>query len=305
MNQATLALIVSSFSAFFTLGGLVWQFLLYRLSGARIQVELRPAKYDSLGSIIAGPPEGWNKTRAAPPDFYLDEWFLDIAAVRIVNIGRTAISVSDISLDIGKSKRGRHTRRGYPLDIHEGFMEKVARLEPGEEITVYYNLWAVIGDSSTREKPLKVRASATPAGRKAKRSKGGWLIDPDWDVLDQRDLEKVTPKLMAYRALFQSLHRRENLSLINVAWSSLIFRDSDDWTYEEVKSSLQEVLGVGASITAFNVSKAYNSIANGKEKTASSTESEHLSSEIEVVELSESGKEKMRESEIKEIEKDS
>lgn len=40
MATATVALLVSVISASITLGGLVWQFTLYRLSGARLRVEL-------------------------------------------------------------------------------------------------------------------------------------------------------------------------------------------------------------------------------------------------------------------------
>lgn len=59
MSTQGLALLISVFSAAFTLGGLVWQVTLYRLSGARLEVRLISTAYLGSGSLVTGKYKVW------------------------------------------------------------------------------------------------------------------------------------------------------------------------------------------------------------------------------------------------------
>ncbi len=63
MERADWALVISVTSASLSLGALVWQLVLYRLSGARLDVRLIPALVDSTGLIVQGPQSGWTPDR--------------------------------------------------------------------------------------------------------------------------------------------------------------------------------------------------------------------------------------------------
>jgi hypothetical protein len=96
-----LALIVSICSATFTGGGLVAQYLLYRFNGARLKVQLVFCFRTDWGLTMSctGPRrrisfERWREGRNIGLG-------IEYAKVRVTNIGRTPVSVEDISFDTG------------------------------------------------------------------------------------------------------------------------------------------------------------------------------------------------------------
>lgn len=135
-NTATIALLASITSATFTGIGLAWNIALYRLSGPRISVRLRPAKIDSESTLLEGPDEGWSGEN--PTQFKTRKWTVDLAEITVTNVGRSPVSASNISLDVKRStqKRSRkdHTVSGFPAKIYDGLEKNSARLDAGESV---------------------------------------------------------------------------------------------------------------------------------------------------------------------------
>lgn len=269
---SVIALIVSTASASLALCGLMWQIALYRLSGPRIFVRLRPAKIDSNNALLEGADEGW-KIIPEIKYFKKPRWSVDLAEVIVTNTGRTAVSVSDISLEIkgGTTRRiGRqHTISGHPVKVHDGIKKNSARLETGESIRIFFDLWAMIGDPDIRKKTLKIRAIATPAGKKAKLSskRNRWTIRPDQRALDPRD--DVTPDVRAYQALWRGLHQRDQLERLNTAWTELQImkrKYPEKWDFKSIGEKLHSLNIEWPGLIGRDVIDAYNHDPSSEKK---------------------------------------
>jgi hypothetical protein len=71
----------------------------------------------------------------------LDDGFVDLAVIRVVNNGRMPVTISNVTLDFGLDKRPwhRHTIGLTPVPVFEGVKDGVsARLE-------LYDTWVKVG----------------------------------------------------------------------------------------------------------------------------------------------------------------
>lgn len=104
MSPGEVALTVAIAGAVISLASLAWNLTLYRLSGARLSVRLIPAILTPQGTLMRGPDRGWRKSI---PDEFTDgvdrDLFVDLAIIKVTNVDRALVSVSDISLDFGRS----------------------------------------------------------------------------------------------------------------------------------------------------------------------------------------------------------
>ncbi len=222
------ALIVSIISAAITLTGVFWQFTLYRLSGARLRVQLifefypddTPLNDDPwslIGSRRASIQE-MTKSLRAP----ISTLGIETARVRVTNVGRTPVSVEDIGLDIGRTPGrwlGRHRGKRrivmpltYPGTDVQGEPStssrlEAVRLEPGETTSKAFHMegYALL----PAKKNLTVRGTASAANRK-RASRSPWVSawrfktgERTWFV----DYE-VTPEVEVYRALWHYRSRK-------------------------------------------------------------------------------------------------
>lgn len=268
MSTAELAVLISIVSATFTGSGLIWQLLLYRLSGARLKVRLMPANLDISGDILHGPEDGWKKGSIPEELSPSSPWRVELAEVRVTNVGRAAISVSDICLDFGHFyswKFGRHTIRGTPIAAQDSFTDDTVRLEAGATITVFFDLWRVVAHAGRQRgmEALAVRASARPAGRRPTRS--SWR--KRWTMQIGRGTficgELASPSTRAYNALWRGLqHSEEARGLISAAWyplQSILERSPSE---VEVRKSLESTLGLGKAVLALDIVEAYKADIN-------------------------------------------
>lgn len=228
MDISTAALVVSICSATVTLGALIAQFILYRLSGARLKVQLVfTYAEDGIRSWSVGPTRKPILFSDTPWD-HPDPFGIEVGRVRVTNIGRTALSVENISFDVTRSdlwniRRHRTTMQPYifrhkdtPKDEKLLDVSKPMRLEPGAHVTAEFNLWpALAGASSgTMAGPIAVRGSALAVGRKrATRSsrRTAWKLPPR--ALSIFPDVRVTPELRAFRELWSHHHGRVETSL--------------------------------------------------------------------------------------------
>jgi hypothetical protein len=223
------ALIVSICSATFTGGGLVAQYLLYRFNGARLKVQLVFCFRTDWGLTMSctGPRrrisfERWRKGRNIGLG-------IEYAKVRVTNIGRTPVSVEDISFDYGRDRWFRRWRKSeIPMQFIDPNDEPAKkldllspqRLDPGDNITVSFHLWPTLGDPDLfkhrRFRRLVVRGSARAVGRRVTRSRrrDAWRMRKG-ELSVFRDVTVPPPDLRVYRALWHHSYGRE----VRPVWS--------------------------------------------------------------------------------------
>ena len=129
---AVLAIVLSVLS-------LTWQLSSFRLSGARLRLNLRLGLYTHMGTLVSWDRRGWPKDppkkSAVGPD---DLWF-EVIGISVANLGRTVVWVSGVGLDFTPGRKLRRPNRHRPLsvslkplDIDGGCTETgPVRLEPG------------------------------------------------------------------------------------------------------------------------------------------------------------------------------
>ena len=219
VTTATVALIVSITSACITLGGLVWQFTLYRLSGARLKVELLFYYRDEDRAVVqtsGSKRRAWNDPLRDMGD--LGFFGIEAARVRVTNVGRSPVSVDEIALDVGPGhgqwwNTGRRWIRppafrdadSKELEVREPTPHGPVRLEAGATTSRVYRLWPSLAEHlDARGEAVTVRGTAQMAGRRrAKLSSRriAWKFEPGEETwyLDH----EVTPEMRVYRVLWK------------------------------------------------------------------------------------------------------
>lgn len=228
MARADAALLIAIISAGITAGGLLWQLILFRLSGSRLEVRLSPVLVDERSVIKEGPESGWKR---GPPPFPepIGPWVIDLAHVRVTNVGRTPVSVSDISLDFGRRRRfrprGRIRMSNVPVSVLKGREETAARLDAGESTSNYFDVWPLIEEARKwKQGVLTVRASAEPAARRPKRSRWRrrWSIPPNAKALRTPDDPPPANELRAFQAVWRQLRiDPEAFAMLEVIWRTI------------------------------------------------------------------------------------
>ncbi|WP_142391479.1 hypothetical protein [Mycobacterium sp. ENV421] len=253
------AFIVSICSASITLLGLAWQLTLYRLSGARLKVQLVFCYTDDGGHMT------WRTAGRGRPAFAdvragmdgMSDIGIEYGQVRVTNVGRTAVSVESISYAV--RHRYRWTLRRHRATIQPWqFLRKDSdlkdltpdlsnpiRLEPGGHVTAEFYLWPALAghDHGTREGAISVRGSAHAVGRKwATRSqrRRAWKL-PAGATTYFSDVE-VTPELRMFRELWSHQHRAR----LSAWWALLMRREINNRLAEGATSkAIQDYLDQG------------------------------------------------------------
>lgn len=225
MAAVDAALLIAIISVGVAAGGLLWQLIFYHLSGSRLEVRLSPVLVDERSVIKEGPESGWKK---GPPPFpeAIGPWVIDLAHVRVTNVGRTPVSVSDVSLDFGRYRWFRHRSRirmsNVPVSVLKGREETAVRLDAGESTSNYFDIWPLIEEARKwKHGVLTVRASAQPAARRPKRSRWRrrWRIPPDAKTLRTPDDAAPANELRAFHAVWRQLRiDPDAFALLEVIW---------------------------------------------------------------------------------------
>lgn len=253
MKPAEVAIVVSVASASVSLGGLIWNLVLYRLSGARLNVRLIPAILTAQGHLMRGPDKGWRKSI---PEEFSDgparELFVDLAIIKVTNVGRSPVSVSDINLDFGRSGLRpwwRHTLGGTPIPVHEcSAVNGDVRLEAGATISVAFDSRPLIeyGLSQTSKGKRSIRATATAAGRRPTRS--AWRRRWTHRNLSKRYYPaESTPERDAFVEVFRAVYPHDPAKVYR-AWTAttaLLLSDADA-DAKAIADEIAEVLELDA-----------------------------------------------------------
>lgn len=274
MDRADIALVISLISAAFTGGGLVWQMTLYRLSGARLNVTLTPCLIDPLETVSSGPNKGWGKELPSVIAPMLARQ-VELAQVRVTNIGRTAVSIEDIALDFGRTRPfslGRMTIAPYPAKVQGSSTERAHRLDPGQGVVVYFELWSPVKAMRERKSgTLSVRATARAVGRRQRRSRwrNRWRISPEMSsLLPGRQASSLD---LAYRVLWRGLQHSEKKYSTSMAWYSIEDALKRGEPKSIVREKLADALDESHRHTASLVWEAYE-LAEGRDPWRSDDE---------------------------------
>ena len=275
---AVIALVVAACSAVITLFGLVWQFTLYKLQGSRLKVEIAFGFLFEDGSttVLRG------RHRRAPTferfhNRHQNRFYgIEYGLVRVTNIGRTPVSVENISFDVGREhwwKLGRKSItpivfRDPEADNEAEFDTQVPhRVEAGANVTATFHLWPALASSELRshrgKRKLVVRGTATAVGRRATRSsrRSAWRFRPgatSWFS----DPGPPAPEIRVYRRLWLA-QRFDYVGPLPVALRHEIIQQlREGASVTQVKDFLDELNPEGIhGIVAYDAHHAFHSAA--------------------------------------------
>jgi hypothetical protein len=221
LDKASIALIVSITSASVSLLALGWQLTLYRLSGARLRVQLVFEFHDALVTTrsLTGTRRGsWPSVMvdsSTPAD---NRFGIECVRVRVTNVGRAAVSVEHIALDVGRTHRWQRGRKTYvPWVFHDpnatdsngsqGASPDHVRLEAGAVTSQVFHLWPIVSVETAKLRDgekVTIRGTARAAGRRPTLSprRVAWRFrrgDESWFTECN-----VTPEMRVYRALWKA-----------------------------------------------------------------------------------------------------
>ncbi len=275
------ALIVSICSATIALFGFIATLALYKFSGSRLKVQL-------VFSYAEDGRRTWSSTARNRPAFadigfdHMSPFGVEYGRVRVTNIGRTAVSVENISYEVQRRYRWTPRRRRATLQpwqfIHKDGDPKETkldlsnpiRLEPGDNVTADLYLWPTLGDHAhgAGAGAISVRGSAHAVGRKwAARSKRryAWKIPAGaWTYFTDVD---VTPELRVFRELW-ALKGRGGIA---ASWALMMYREinkrlAEGATGKDINQYLDKETErldddgkiMGNALTALNVYRVYH-----------------------------------------------
>lgn len=200
----------------------VWQLLQYALEGGRVRVRMTPGLLGDYYLHNANTWENLGKLAAKRGG-----WHVEVAVIEVENLGRTAVTVSDVALDLGPLTWWRPWGRWWvvplALEGHEAATMSKHRLEPFDSVRYIYEVWPVlapsIGEGPQHKRPLRVRATVRVAGKRWRRLspwRRGWRVLPRQVSLLPAPLEVG---MAAYRAMWRHVDEESHgrMSCIPVA----------------------------------------------------------------------------------------
>lgn len=197
LQTAYLALAVS-------LAVALWTLLQYVLEGGRVRVRMTSGL---LGDYSLQRGTTWGKLATGAEG--RGGWHVEVAVIDVENLGRTAVTISDASLDLGAlhwwQPWQRWTIGPRPLEGHEAVTTRTHRLEPFDSVRFMFQVWPVLAPSlrEAPKRPLRMRASVRVAGKRWPRRspwRKGWLVRPDQRALMPGEVEVG---MAAYRAMWR------------------------------------------------------------------------------------------------------
>ena len=239
---------------FVALVGFGWQVLSYRLSGARLQVRIIPALMTVNGGVFRFPQSG--RSKQEPPARFTTlatEPAVELAVIEVINVGRLPVSISNVALDLGipsvRRPWQRLSRAGHPVAVADGKPaaergDEPVRLEVGERYSVFMYVPEVVPCPA----PKSIRATALPAGGRAKRSPWPrrWRAGGDFPRCRHGRNDSVNQQLLD--AVFPLVKAADPLMLLNVYLAvGGMCRTQSTVDYDDAFKTLRSSLGEAAT----------------------------------------------------------
>ncbi|TFV67219.1 UNVERIFIED_ORG: hypothetical protein E4P37_03415 [Bacillus sp. AZ43] len=170
ITTAGLALVISVLVA-------LWNLVKYLLEGGRVRVTMSPGLQDEYSLAQAG---SWSSLRDRSA--HRGGWTVEVAVIKVENIGRTAVTISDVSLALRAQPWWRQRNKPWwrpkrytivPIARQApggASLDPTRRLEPFDSATFVYDVWHAL-DSKSRHpespaRPFAIRASIRVAGKR-------------------------------------------------------------------------------------------------------------------------------------------
>ncbi|MEU2173678.1 hypothetical protein ABZ552_05575 [Nocardia sp. NPDC019219] len=195
---------------------------------------------------------------------------IECVRVRVTNIGRAAVSVENIALDVGQTKWWRRGRKTFvPWLFHAKDDDREAavtqpsvRLEAGATVSQVFHLWPGARAQAQKLKhgrTLTIRGTATAAGRRPTLSprRFAWKFnrgDESWftDYV-------VTPEMRVYRSLWQSSYAEYVGGLPLLLHREISKSLREGATSKDIEEYLKEHRSEGIfGMAAFDAHKAFH-----------------------------------------------
>jgi hypothetical protein len=268
-GTAEIALIVSMAVA-------AWQLIQHLLVGGRVRIQMRPAVLTSWATLMKGPRSGW-RTGIDGELGPRGRYNVELADVTIENLGRTAVTVSDFSLDFGRLhwwSWHRHTLGGRPVAFDDGATTtaRSVRLEPFDERTVLFDVWQLVEAARSRGPGMSIRARASVrVAGKRRRRRSPWRQSWWIPVGRQSLLPDYTPTSfeVIYRVAWRHL-RSDSESDIDASVVAMMVEPLFDDGQRPSRDLLRDTVGealksrqpfMPANMIAFDLLKATEGLA--------------------------------------------
>lgn len=208
MSIAMVALILS-------VGLSIWEFAKWALEGARVRVTMEAGH---LHDHVLQQASSWASLKRVVDAQNEGGWPVEVAVIDVENAGRMAVTISDVSFDLGRTRSrrfglGRHTIGLRLLDAPGATTESSVRIEPLDRARFVIEAWPVL--PAVRDLRLqnglgapigRVRASVRVAGRKRRR-RSPWRKAWNSPVGAVSHMPgRVDSELAAYRVLWAHVH---------------------------------------------------------------------------------------------------
>jgi hypothetical protein len=204
---AWLALIIS-------LVNLGWQVINYHLQGPRVRVYLEPALMTHKRDVWIGPAAGWSVVPSS------SRWFVDLARVRVVNVGRGVQTVSDVRLEL-IYERGSGSFLPRIVSLERSVSTNSFRLDSSHEELLYFDIAELF--ALMKDDPVKIRARVRLPTNKTITSpdQTAWSF-PKRQRGERRTLlpagQVLSPEMRLFRSVWHALsevQERPNLDWFN------------------------------------------------------------------------------------------
>jgi hypothetical protein len=235
-----------------------WQVASWWLSGSRLKVELILGYLGADGSSVRYPTG--RPTRKAPAwskNFrrHTSDLGIEFAEVRVTNIGRTPVSVEEISFDLGRCSWRSLRRNGITPTLFYDPREAIGsdddprdlkssyRLEPSANVTIAFNLWPVMAhhEFGTKAGKVRVRGSARAVGRRATRSKRRYKWKLPKNSITRFEDHPPSAELLVYRELWNHAYMDSVGEVPLVEHEEIIRRLKRSDTWPEIQAYLNEI----------------------------------------------------------------
>ena len=178
---------------------------------------------------------------------------IEYAIIRVTNIGRTAVSVESIGLDVGRYRflgRGRYTitptefRNPFAKDSDDVTIREPHRIEPGANVIVRHHIWPTLTGEGVRNhrgnRDLVVRGSATAVGRRPTLSSRRYAWKVAKDAVTRFSDHMPTREAYVYRVLWNESYDEYVGKTPLALWRSIFRRLEEGATVDDLIGYLDE-----------------------------------------------------------------
>lgn len=246
------ALVFSGLSLAAALAALGWQIAAFVLSGGRVKVKLRLAEIVPYAGTYAIRIDERGVRRTVPadhPDLGRPGIGMEVAHVIVENPGRLAVTITDVGLSFDWGQQGiyRVGPRAFPIKDHGAYDsdgKTYTRLEPFSRVSFCFDFWPLVEErrSDSGERPIRVRAYATVAGKVEKSSRNAaWVFQPG-DVTSREEPNKISVGDVILRTMMREQWGEEPSEGPDSPMAyKVAMKLTSDSDVDEIKEAIREV----------------------------------------------------------------